>query len=60
MSRIGTKKPPIKNAYYAPGERVPAMNSYGKAANKIEYDHAPNRVKDDFISSHSDNFSLKA
>lgn len=30
MSRIGTKKPPIKNAYYAPQEHAPVMHGKGK------------------------------
>ncbi|MDO5519910.1 MAG: hypothetical protein Q4G58_05405 [bacterium] len=53
MSRIGTKKPPIKNAYYAPQEHVPVFNGNGKMGNKAMFTNAKNSAKDDFISSHS-------
>lgn len=50
MSRIGTKKPPIKNAYYAPQEHVPSMHANGKATNQ-GYFSASNKVTEQFKSS---------
>lgn len=53
MSRIGTKKPPIKNAYYAPQEHVPVMNCKGKSGYaKSEFSNSPSWAKDDYKGYH--------
>jgi len=56
MSRLGTKKPPIENAYYAPQEHV-AIPGKGKAGNaKAGFMNAPYWAKDDYKSSHVDKY----
>ncbi|MDO5294472.1 MAG: hypothetical protein Q4F05_17195 [bacterium] len=54
MSRIGTKKPPIKNAYYAPQEHVPVFNGNAKAGSKAMFTNGSSWAKDDYKYSYVD------
>lgn len=56
MSRLGTRKPPIENAYYAPQEHV-SMPGKGKTGSaKAGFMNAPYCTKDGCKNSHADKY----